>query len=190
MAHSSQYAFVSISGAELYSSFVGEAERNLRDVFARARASTPAIVFLDELDSMVRSRESKSSAVEDRILATLLNEMDGIQAASGIWIMGATNRVDELDAALLRPGRFDQVIEVPLPDLEARLSILRLGPPVGSAVDLEATARVLEGCSGAEVEAVLREAGLAAIRGNSDRIEQQHVDQALLSARRQHHHES
>eukprot|EP00457_Paulinella_chromatophora_P001871 gb/GEZN01001873.1/.p1 GENE.gb/GEZN01001873.1/~~gb/GEZN01001873.1/.p1 ORF type:complete len:890 (-),score=101.75 gb/GEZN01001873.1/:50-2719(-) len=134
VARSASAAFFTISGAQLYSCFVGEAEQELRQVFARARSSVPAVVFLDELDALVTSRESNQGVgrsghrdqTENRLLATLLVEMDGVETAPGVLVVGATNRLDMLDAALLRPGRFDHVVHVGAPSQAERLSILQV----------------------------------------------------------------
>ena len=121
MATSTHSAFLSMNGALVYSAYLGEAELNIRRLFSRARANRPCIIFLDEIDALVGKRSlsgaaDSQTAMEKRILSTLLNEMDGIQLATGVLVVGATNRLDMLDAALLRPGRFDHIIYVRLLD--------------------------------------------------------------------------
>lgn len=167
----SHAAFVRLSGADIYSCYVGEAERILREGFATARAAAPCILFLDEIDAIVGKRSVEGTAdgnrVQERVLSTLLTEMDGIVSVDGVLVIGATNRVDLLDDALLRPGRFDEILKVPLPREAARLQILKIHSatlPLADDVDLEFLARETEGKSGAEVQSLCEEAGLAAIR--------------------------
>jgi len=130
VAAKSGHAFFTLSGADVYSPFVGDAERTVREVFAKARLALPAVVFLDEIDALVGKRGmtqgegDEASSVQSRVLSTLLNEMDGLVAAHGLLVLAATNRVDMVDAALLRPGRFDRVINVPLPDAHDKRLIL------------------------------------------------------------------
>jgi transitional endoplasmic reticulum ATPase len=134
MAASTSAAFLPLDTARLYSCFVGEAERILRALFSRARANRPCVLFLDEIDAMVHKRGMTSSSanasgaqsLEARILSTLLNEMDGMQSSAGVLVVAATNRLDLLDEALLRPGRFDNIVYVPPPDAQARTDILRV----------------------------------------------------------------
>jgi transitional endoplasmic reticulum ATPase len=172
-------SFLYLSGASLYSPFVGEAERAIRELFALGRACAPAILFLDELEAIVGSRASVEAgggnagsggggeAVQLRVLSTLLNEMDGIAPLAQVVVIGATNRPDMLDAALLRPGRFDEVVTVGLPDAIAREQILAIhvgSMPVSSNVDLKSIAQQCEGWSGAQLGALCREAGMQALR--------------------------
>lgn len=124
--------FLKANGAELFSAFLGESERILRDLFARARSLEPCVLFLDEIDAVVGRRSldgggdgAEAGGVQQRVLSTLLNELDGVDTAGGVVLVGATNRLDMIDPALLRPGRFDHVVKVPLPDERGRLDILR-----------------------------------------------------------------
>jgi transitional endoplasmic reticulum ATPase len=122
---------VSLDGAAIYSPYLGDAEAALREAFHTARQTTPAIVFLDEVDALVGARSMGSGhdagdRVQQRVLSTLLNEMDGVSGADGVLVIGATNRADLLDAALMRPGRFDRCVYVPPPDATARRAILEL----------------------------------------------------------------
>lgn len=153
-------AFFTMSGAEIYSALLGESERLLRDVFRKARESTPAILFLDEIDTIVGMRGR--DGVQDRVLATLLNEMDGIEDGGGVIVIGATNRPDLVDSALLRGGRFEKVLYVGVPDYEARIEILRIHG--GSDVDYSIVAELTEGFSGADLKGVCREAGMVGVR--------------------------
>jgi transitional endoplasmic reticulum ATPase len=171
-ATASHANFFHLSGADIFSCYIGEAERILRAAFDAARAAAPSIVFLDELDAIVgkRSVGGESSeignGVKDRVLSTLLTEMDGVSHARNVIVVGATNRIDLLDDALLRPGRFDDVIPVGLPDLATRADILRAhaGPRVELGVDYLVLADMLHGASGAQVTAVAQEAALYALR--------------------------
>ncbi|TXG56637.1 hypothetical protein EZV62_017950 [Acer yangbiense] len=171
-AHAAQASFFSLSGAELYSMYVGESEALLRDTFRRARLAAPSIIFFDEADVVAAKRGGSSSsniAVGERLLSTLLTEMDGLEQAKGILVLAATNRPHAIDAALMRPGRFDLVLYVPPPDLEARYEILRVhtrNMKVGDDVDLRGIAEDTELFTGAELEGLCREAGIVALREN------------------------
>ncbi|KAL6582514.1 Cell division control protein 48 B [Orobanche minor] len=169
-AHAAQASFFYLRGAELFSMYVGEGEALLRNTFRRARLVAPSIIFFDEVDVIAAKRgsgSSGSSTVGERLLSTLLTEMDGLEEAKGILVLAATNRPDAIDAALMRPGRFDLVLYVPPPDLEARHEILRVltrGMKVGNDVDLRQLAEETEHFTGAELEGLCREAGIVALR--------------------------
>ncbi|KAL6582999.1 Cell division control protein 48 B [Orobanche minor] len=169
-AHAAQASFFYLRGAELFSMYVGEGEALLRNTFRRARLVAPSIIFFDEVDVIAAKRgsgSSGSSTVGERLLSTLLTEMDGLEEAKGILVLAATNRPDAIDAALMRPGRFDLVLYVPPPDLEARHEILRVltrGMKVGNDVDLRQLAEETEHFMGAELEGLCREAGIVALR--------------------------
>lgn len=166
--------FFVLSAASVYSPWVGAAEAAVRDTFARARNFPPAIVFIDELEAVVGKRGTNASdggdggtRVQERVLSTLLNEMDGIEQTRSVVVVGATNRVDRIDDALLRPGRFDYVVEVPLPDVSTRRAILQVYArrmPLAPEVDLDALAAATEGYSGAQLEALCNEAAMQALR--------------------------
>eukprot|EP00051_Salpingoeca_urceolata_P016906 m.227460 g.227460 ORF g.227460 m.227460 type:complete len:794 (-) comp18815_c0_seq2:96-2477(-) len=181
--------FLTLNGAQLYSPFVGDSERTLRDVFRQARAAAPAVLFLDEVDALVGRRQSGSEGgnkAQERVLSTLLNEMDGIEGTSGVLVVAATNRLDALDAAFLRPGRIDHILHIPLPDETSRLEILRVHSRhlcIGDDVDLAMFARNTPGCSGAELENLCREAALRALRDSIEatRVHRQHFEAALAS---------
>lgn len=168
----SHVAFLRLNGADIFSCYLGEAERILRQAFASARAAAPCILFLDELDAIVGKRstgggQTDGNGVQERVLSTLLTEMDGVVSASGVLVIGATNRLDLLDDALIRPGRFDDVLKVDLPDEQSRLEILRIhssGLPLASDIDLSEIAKVTSGRSGADLKSLCSEAGLAALR--------------------------
>ncbi|KAG7975207.1 hypothetical protein I3843_06G086800 [Carya illinoinensis] len=171
-AHAAQASLFSLSGAELYSMYVGEGEALLRNIFQRARLAAPSIIFFDEADVIAAKRGGSSSSnitVGERLLSTLLTEMDGLEEAKGILVLAATNRPHAIDAALMRPGRFDLVLYVPPPDLEARHEILRVhtrSMKIGHDVDLRRIAEDAELFTGAELEGLCREAGIVALREN------------------------
>ncbi|XP_042498371.1 cell division control protein 48 homolog B [Macadamia integrifolia] len=169
-AHAAQASFFSLSGAELYSMYVGEGEALLRNTFQRARLAAPSIIFFDEVDVLAAKRGGSSSnnvAVAERLLSTLLTEMDGLEQVKGILVLAATNRPRAIDAALMRPGRFDLVLYVPPPDLEARYEILLVhtrNMKISDDVDLRQIAEDTELFTGAELEGLCREVGVVALR--------------------------
>ena len=160
--------FLSVKGPALLSMYVGESERAVRDVFRKARQAAPCILFFDEIDAVASARSGgDANPVADRVLTQLLTEMDGIEELTGVLVLGATNRLDRLDPAILRPGRFDQTVALPLPDRAAREEIFRLHlrhKPVGEPVSLTQLAERSEGFSGAQIMAVVRGAAMAALR--------------------------
>jgi transitional endoplasmic reticulum ATPase len=160
VATESQANFISVKGPEVLSKWVGESEKAVREIFRKARETAPCIIFFDELDSIAPRRGFHTDAgVTDRIVNQLLTEMDGIQSLKGVVVLGATNRPDILDPALLRPGRFDRVLYVPPPDKAARLAIFKIHTremPLDEDVDLDILASVTEGYTGADIEAVVR----------------------------------
>ncbi|XP_050230454.1 cell division control protein 48 homolog B-like [Mercurialis annua] len=169
-ANAAQASFFSLSGAELYSMYVGEGEALLRNTFQRARLAAPSIIFFDEVDGVAAKRggnSSNSTTVGERLLSTLLTEMDGLEQAKGILILAATNRPHAIDAALMRPGRFDMVLYVPPPDFEARYEILLVHTrkmKIGDDVNLRRIAEDTELFTGAELEGLCSEAGIVALR--------------------------
>jgi transitional endoplasmic reticulum ATPase len=189
VATESQANFISVKGPEVLSKWVGESEKAVREVFRKARETAPCIVFFDELDSIAPRRGLHTDAgVTDRIVNQLLTEMDGMQTLKGVVIMGATNRPDILDPALLRPGRFDRVLYVPPPDKAARLQIFKIhtrGMPLDKDVNLEDLAAITEGYTGADIEAVVREAAMAAARENINIqvVSMRHFEKALAKVK-------
>lgn len=206
LATSCHCSFVSVSGADLFSPFVGDSERALSQVFQQARANTPAIVFLDEIDSIVGSRSiSKTKCgVQERVLSVLLNELDGIgfktterrgnksdQSESqeifhrNVMVVAATNRPEMIDDALLRPGRIDKVIYIPPPDEKGRLSILKIctkNMPLESDVSLEKLAEETLLFSGADLGNLCKEAALLALQENgleATNVKQEHFKKSL-----------
>jgi cell division protease FtsH len=168
--------FFSVSGSDFMEMFVGVGASRVRDLFATARKQSPAIVFIDEIDSIGRKRGAGVGGGHDereQTLNQMLNEMDGFDPTEGVVVIAATNRPDVLDPALLRPGRFDRQIVVPLPDLEERLPILQVhakGKPLDPSVDLEMVARGTPGMSGADLANLVNEAALHAVRRHSETI--------------------
>ncbi|AFV11281.1 cell division control protein 48 [Thermacetogenium phaeum DSM 12270] len=167
VASASKANFISVKGPELFSKWVGESERAVRQIFRKARQATPCIVFFDEIDALVSSRGSDGDPTSDKVLGQLLTEIDGIEGLRGIIVLAATNRPDRIDPALLRPGRFDLVLTLPLPDLRSREQILRIhtaGKPLAGDVDLAELAGETEGFSGADLRYVCWRASWLAIR--------------------------
>jgi len=158
VATESEANFISVRGPELLSKWVGESERGIREVFRRARQSAPCVIFFDEIDSIAPIRGiGGESMVTERVVSQLLTELDGIQSLQGVVVLAATNRADMLDTALLRPGRFDKLVFVPMPDKDARQKILEIDTkdkPLARDVDLVKLAEMTEGFSGADVSAV------------------------------------
>ncbi|HHI01560.1 MAG TPA: AAA family ATPase, partial [Thermococcus litoralis] len=167
VANESEANFIGIRGPEVLSKWVGESEKNIREIFRKARQAAPTVVFIDEIDAIAPRRGTDVNRVTDRLINQLLTEMDGIEENSGVVVVAATNRPDILDPALLRPGRFDRLILVPAPDERARLEILKVHTrrvPLAGDVSLEELAKRTEGYTGADIEAIVREAALNAMR--------------------------
>jgi transitional endoplasmic reticulum ATPase len=169
VANESQVNFISVKGPALISKFVGESEKGVREMFKKARQAAPCIIFFDEIDAMLPARGAggTDSHVGDRVLAQFLTEMDGVEELTGVLVLGATNRPDLLDPALLRPGRFDVQVTIDPPNLAARKEILQIGlrsKKVGADVSIEELAAETEGFNGAEVEAICRRAALHTVR--------------------------
>jgi transitional endoplasmic reticulum ATPase len=162
VATESEANFISVRGPELLSKWVGESERGIREVFRKARQAAPCIIFFDELDAIAPVRGlGADSMVTERVVSQLLTEMDGIQGLSGVVVIGATNRIDMIDRALLRAGRFDKIIYVPPPDKEARRQIFKIhmrNKPIGDDVSLDALVEQTQGFSGADIAAVVNTA--------------------------------
>ncbi len=177
LARESEANFIAVKGPQLLSMWVGESERAVREVFKKAKQAAPCIVFLDEVDALAPRRGAGGdSQVTERVVSQLLTELDGIEELKGVVVLAATNRLDRVDPALLRPGRFDFLVELPVPDLEARLAILRVhtrGMPLADDVDLEALAVETEDLVGADLEGACRRAALLAIR---EFLERHHLE--------------
>ncbi len=186
IANESQSNFIAIKGPEIYSKWVGESERAVREIFRKARQAAPSILYFDEIDAITSGRGSyEGTQTFSSIVNQILVEMDGIENRKGVIIIASTNRPDIVDSAFLRPGRFDRLIFVEAPDFEARLKILRVhtkNMPLDEEVSLKKIAQNTEGYSGADLENVCREAGMEAIRekmAELEKIENKHFEFAL-----------
>jgi transitional endoplasmic reticulum ATPase len=172
LASSGRLSVHAVKGAELMDKWVGSSEKAVRELFRRARDSAPSLIFLDEIDALAPRRgQSFDSGVTDRVVAALLTEMDGIEPLRDVVVLGATNRPELIDPALLRPGRLERLVFVEPPDAAARREILRTAGksvPLSAEVDLDALAADLDGYSAADCVALLREAALTAMRRSID----------------------
>ena len=170
VAFESGVNFISIKGPQLFSKYIGESERAVREVFRKARQAAPCIVFFDEIDGLLPKRsESSDSEASERVVSQFLTEVDGMEELQGVVVLGATNRLDRVDPALLRPGRFDFLLEVSKPDEKSRFAIWRIhtkGKPVAANVDLKELTKLSEGLTGSDIEAVATKAALSAIRAS------------------------
>jgi len=167
VANEADAYFIPIAGPEIMSKFYGESEARLREVFEDAEKNAPAIVFIDELDSIAPKREEVTGEVERRVVAQLLSLMDGLKARGKVVVIGATNRPQALDPALRRPGRFDREIVIGVPDRDGRKEVLQIhtrGMPLAKEVDLDALANVTHGFVGADLEAICKEAAMSTLR--------------------------
>ncbi len=169
VATESEANFISIKGPEVFSKWVGESEKAIREVFRKARMASPAVIFLDEIDSLTprRGMGMSDSGVSERVISQLLTEMDGLTSLQDIVVIAATNRPDMVDGAVLRPGRFDRLIYVPEPDEKSRQAILQLytkNMPLGSDVDIHQLATMTKYYSGADIESLCREAAMHSLR--------------------------
>lgn len=185
LATESGLNFISIKGPELFNKYVGESEKSIRRLFQKAKLVAPSIIFFDEIDALAGERSSsEGSNVCDRVLTQLLTEMDGMEQLKHVFIVAATNRPDKIDKALLRPGRLDSIIYVPLPDAESRKEIIEIQfrkMPISSDVDLSLLVERTKGYSGAEIIALCHEAGLMALNEdiNAEQIKWSHFRDAL-----------
>ncbi|OGO05767.1 MAG: AAA family ATPase [Chloroflexi bacterium RBG_13_56_8] len=199
LARESEANFIAVKGPQLLSMWVGQSERGVREVFHKARQAAPCIIFFDEIDALVPRRGADGgNQVTERVVSQFLSELDGIEELRGVVILASTNRMDRIDPALLRPGRFDFLVELPLPDQEARLAILKVHTrniPLADDVDLNALTIATEGFVGADLEGLCRRAALLAIREflqrhseshlDSFRVGEQHFSEALADIQRQ-----
>lgn len=175
LASESKLNFISIKGSDLFSMWVGESEKAVRDLFVKARQLSPCIIFFDEIDAIGGERSAESgSSVKERVLAQILTEIDGVNVLKNVIIIAATNRPDLIDRALMRPGRLDRIVYVQLPDAETRSEIFRIKLakiPVSADVKIDELVELTEGYSGAEIEAVCKEAALKALEDSFDVLE-------------------
>jgi len=188
VANESEANFISIKGPEVMSKWVGESEKAVRLIFKKAKQVAPSIVFLDEIDAIAPARGGSSdSGATERVVNQILTSMDGMVSLEGVVVIGATNRPEMIDKALLRSGRFDRLVFVGPPDLESRKLILRVhtkNMPLKN-VDIDALAAASDGYVGADIEGVCREAGMIALRENpkAKEIKQSHFEAALKVVR-------
>ena len=189
VANETQANFISVKGSELLSKWLGESEKAVRKIFRKARQVAPSIIFFDEIDAIAQLRgvDEGSRAVE-RVLNQILTEMDGLEELQGVMVIGATNRPDILDPALLRPGRFDRLVYVRPPDKKSRVAIFKIHTrdmPLADDVDIDVLAELTEGYVGADIEAICREAVMLALREdlNVEKIEMRHFEEALKKIR-------
>ena len=167
VANETDAHFITLSGPQIMSKFYGQSEENLRKIFKEAQENAPAIIFIDEIDSISPKREEVQGEVERRVVAQLLSLMDGLDPRENVVVIGATNRVNALDEALRRPGRFDREIEIGVPNIKGRLEILQIhtrGMAVGDDVNLQFLAEKTHGFVGADLQALSKEAGMIALR--------------------------
>lgn len=187
VATESEANFISIKGPEIFSKWVGESEKAIRELFRKAKMAAPSIVFIDELDAVATVRGGDDgSHVGERVVNTLLLELDGLEELKNIIVLAATNRPDIIDPALLRPGRFDRIVEIPFPDDKTRIEVLKVHTqkmPLTKDVDLEKINTMLKGYSGADVEGVVREAGMNAIRARRDKVSMNDFEIAIAEVR-------
>ena len=185
VANSTNAVFLGLVASELAQKYIGEGGRLVREIFDLARKKAPAIVFIDELDAIGSKRLDGATSGDrevQRTLMQLLSELDGFEPLEDVKIIAATNRPELLDSALLRPGRFDRIVEIPLPDEVGRLSILRVhtkNTPLSSQIDLEEIATKTDGFSGAEIKALVVEAGVSAISNGRKRISKSDFSKSL-----------
>ncbi len=189
VANESGANFIAVKGPELLSKWVGESEKGVREIFRKARQVAPCVIFFDEIDAIAPRRGMyEGSHVTESVVNQLLTEMDGIEDTRGVVVLGATNRPDLIDPGLLRPGRFDRLIMVPAPDKKGRLEIFKVHTrkvPLAKDVSLEKLAKETEGYSGADIEALVREAVMTALRENKEakEVKMKHFKKAMEKVR-------
>ncbi len=185
VANESEANFISISGAQVLTKYVGESEKTVREIFKKARMAAPCILFIDEIDAIAPKRSGSGSDgtfVTERVVDTILTEMDGLKSLKDVVVIAATNRPDILDPALMRAGRFDRLIEIPSPNEAARYEIFKIHTakmPLDKRVDLKELSRLTEGYTGADIENLVREAGMAAIRDGSKKVTTEHFERSF-----------
>ncbi|AGB48878.1 26S proteasome subunit P45 family [Methanomethylovorans hollandica DSM 15978] len=176
VASSAKATFIRMSGSDLVQKFIGEGARLVKDVFQLARDKSPAILFIDEIDAVggMRTHDGTTGSAEvNRTMLQLLAEMDGFDATKNVKVIAATNRIDLLDPALLRPGRFDRVIEIPLPDMVARVEILNIHTrkmKLAEDMDFDKLAKITAGLSGADLQVITKEAGMFVLRRRGEKV--------------------
>jgi transitional endoplasmic reticulum ATPase len=187
VANESEANFISISGAQVLTKYVGESEKAVRELFKKARMAAPCVLFIDEMDAIAIRRTGHGDGgthVTERIVDTLLTEMDGLRSLKNVVVIAATNRPDMLDPALMRAGRFDRLIEIVPPDESARLEIFKICTakmPLDKEVGLKDLAKLTDGYTGADIENLIREAGMAAIRDGAKKVSARHFEMSFKS---------
>jgi transitional endoplasmic reticulum ATPase len=182
VANECEANFISISGAQVLTKYVGESEKTVREIFKKARLAAPCVLFIDEIDAIATKRTGHGDGgtmVTERIVDTLLTEMDGLRSLKNVVVIAATNRPDILDPALMRPGRFDRIIEIVPPDDAARLEIFKIATskmPLDKEVSLKELAKITEGYTGADIDNLVREAGMVAIREGARKVVPRHFE--------------
>jgi transitional endoplasmic reticulum ATPase len=176
VATESEANFISVKGPEIFSKWVGESEKAVREIFRKGRTAAPSIIFFDELDAVVprRGLGYADSGASERVISQLLTEIDGIEPLQNVLVIAATNRPDMLDPAVMRPGRFDRLIYVPAPSSDALREVFKIhtrSMPLAKDVDLSQLAQAAQGYSGADVESVCREAAMHALRNDLNAME-------------------
>ena len=200
VAATSEANFISIKGPELISKWVGESEKGVREVFRKARQAAPCIIFFDELDAIAPHRGSEGDAhVTERVISQMLTELDGLEDLNGVVVIGATNRPDMIDEALLRPGRFDRILEVPLPDKDSRKQIFQIHTrkkPLDTTIDLDRLVQMTDGMTGADIAAIVNAAAMTAIKehvrqkGSKLKISMKHFEAAFDKVRKRDHNKA
>lgn len=181
VAHESGINFIPIKGPALMSKYIGESERGVREAFKKAKQASPCILFFDEIDALVpvRGGGASDAHVSERVISQFLTELDGIEELKGVIVLAATNRLDILDLAVLRAGRFDLLLELPVPDEKTRLEIFKIhtkGKPLAKEIDLKALARATANCVGSDIESICRRASLSAIRDYVGKEKKDHLN--------------
>ncbi|MFD1687348.1 CDC48 family AAA ATPase [Halobellus litoreus] len=188
VANESESNFISVKGPELLDKYVGESEKGVREIFKKARENAPTVVFFDEIDSIAteRGRNTGDSGVSERVVSQLLTELDGLETLEDVVVVATTNRPDLIDSALLRPGRLDRHVHVPVPDEDGRRAIFAVhteAKPLADDVDLDELAAETEGYVGADIEAVCREASMAASREFINSVSREEVAESVGNVR-------
>ncbi len=186
VANESKVNFISVKGPALLSKYVGESEKGVREVFRKAKQAAPCIVFFDEIDAMVPARGAgaSDSHVADRVLSQFLAELDGVEELKAVLVLGATNRLDMLDPAILRPGRFDEIVEISIPDEEGRRQIFEVHlrkKPLAPGIAATDLASRTEGFSGAEIQGVCAKAALRAVRRAVEQVRRNPAEEVRVT---------
>ena len=191
LANESEVNFISVKGPELMSKYIGESEKGVREVFKKAKQASPCILFFDEIESLVPERgRASDSAVTERVISQFLSELDGLEELKGVLVLGATNRKELLDSAILRRGRFDLILELPVPDERAREEIFKVhtqGKPLDQGVNLKTLSKQTEGLVGSDIAAICQEASMKTIE---DFIEKKEKDYSKFKISNKHFHKA